>query len=70
MSITPTTIIGPIIIKLSKKYGLIKLRSNIAPINAIDVVMKICLKLIFYIFGWLRPPLFRAESSLDLSYTY
>jgi len=53
MSITPMTIIGPITIKPSKKYGLIKLRNKIAATNTKDDVMKICLALIFWYFGTL-----------------
>ena len=58
MSNTPITIIGPIIIKLNKKYGLIKLSSKIAAIDTIDDVIKICLTLIFLNFGRLRAFLF------------
>lgn len=70
MSTTPTAIIGPIITKLSKKYRLIRPRSKIAAIDAIDEVMKICLTLIFYDSGRLRLLILYAESSLDLSSTY
>jgi hypothetical protein len=49
--------IGPIITKLNKKYGLIKLRSKITAINIIDDVIKICLTFIFFIF-WQASRLF------------
>ena len=71
MSTTPIAITGAIIIKLNKKYGLIKLRSKTNAIDTIDDVMKICLTLIFLDFGRLDEPFyFCPELSLRAIFTY
>jgi hypothetical protein len=56
--------------RLSKKYGLIKLRSKIPATKTIDEAMNFCLKLIFLDAANFAPFHYFPESSLDLSYTY